>query len=64
MIRIIRTWLARRRLQRIVEANRLSFATQDYARRRRAALRHTPRIFLPACVNPLHSPSGKQGRGA
>jgi hypothetical protein len=37
MIRIIRQWLAQRRLQALVEANRNSFTTQDYARRRAAA---------------------------
>jgi hypothetical protein len=30
-----------RKLQRIVEANRQSFATQDYAKRRKSALKAT-----------------------
>jgi hypothetical protein len=33
--------LATRKLQRMVEANRRSFATQDYAKRRAAALKAT-----------------------
>jgi hypothetical protein len=37
MIALIRQYLAKRRLQALVEANRNSFTTQDYARRRAAA---------------------------
>jgi hypothetical protein len=39
MIKLIRQILARRKSQRIVEANRNSFECQDYARRRAAALK-------------------------
>jgi hypothetical protein len=39
MIRYIRTWLAVRRLNRLVQARRNSFEVQDYQRRRAAALR-------------------------
>jgi hypothetical protein len=38
---VIRQWLAKRRLQRIVEARRNSFEVIDYRRRRQAALKHT-----------------------
>ena len=40
MIRL-RTWLARRRLQRMVDARRNSFETRDYRKRRAAMLKHT-----------------------
>jgi hypothetical protein len=36
---VIRQWLAKRRLQRIVEARRKSFEVIDYRRRRQAALK-------------------------
>ena len=36
----LRTWLARRRLQRMVEARRNSFEAEQYRRRRKAALKH------------------------
>lgn len=36
---MIRRWLARRRLQRMVEQTRNSFACEDYRRRRAAALK-------------------------
>ena len=39
MIRYIRTWLAVRRLNRLVEKRRQSFEILDYKRRRAAALR-------------------------
>ena len=39
----LRTFFARRRLQRLVDANRRSFAVQDFARRRAAALKSTRR---------------------
>lgn len=42
-MKAIRTWLARRRLARMVAANKASFAVQDYARRREAMLKHTRR---------------------
>lgn len=41
MIRYARQWLAMRRLNRLVQASRGSFATQDYAKRRSAALKAT-----------------------
>jgi hypothetical protein len=41
MIRLVRQALARRRLQRMVDRARSSFAVQDYAKRRQAMLRHT-----------------------
>ena len=40
-MKALRTYLARRRLQRMVDARRQSFAVQDYARRRAAMLKHT-----------------------
>lgn len=39
MIRRLRIWLAARRLAKLVEARRRSFAVQDYAKRRHAALK-------------------------
>jgi hypothetical protein len=39
MIRLIRRLIARRALQRIVDANRNSFACEDYRRRRAAAIK-------------------------
>ena len=39
MIHLIRRYLARRRLQRIVDGNRNSFEVQDYRRRRATALK-------------------------
>jgi hypothetical protein len=39
MIRPLRQYLARKRLQAMVERNRQSFAVQDYAKRRKAALK-------------------------
>lgn len=38
---MIRRWLACRRLQRMVDKQRKSFATIDYAKRRAAMLKHT-----------------------
>ena len=38
MIRILRQFIARRRLQRMVEANRNSFRTQLYAKNRAAQI--------------------------
>jgi hypothetical protein len=38
---MIKRWLARRRLQKMVDENRRSFQTQDYSRRRQAMLKHT-----------------------
>jgi hypothetical protein len=38
---MIRRFLARRRLQRLVEARRQSFDCEQYRRRRAAALKHT-----------------------
>lgn len=43
MIRALKRAAAKRRLQRIVERNRQSFEIQDYARRRKAALKATRR---------------------
>lgn len=39
MIHWLRTKIAQHKLAQIVEANRNSFATQDYTRRRAAALK-------------------------
>jgi hypothetical protein len=39
MIRLVRQYLARRRLQRMVETRRSSFEIQDYRKRREAALK-------------------------
>lgn len=41
MIRLWKQWVAIRRLNRLVAARRNSFAVQDYARRRAAALKVT-----------------------
>ena len=41
MIALLRRHLARRRLQRIVDARRNSFEVIDYAKRRQAALKHS-----------------------
>jgi hypothetical protein len=41
MIRRFRIFVARRRLQRMVDRQRQSFRVQDYARRREAMLKHT-----------------------
>lgn len=41
MIARFRRYLAARRLARMVERQRNSFACQDYRRRRAAALKHT-----------------------
>jgi hypothetical protein len=43
MIRYIRTWLAHRRLQRLVDASKRAPATREFVRRREAALKHTRR---------------------
>lgn len=40
---MIRRWLARRRLQRMVDAGRESFEVVNYRRHRAAALKHTRR---------------------
>lgn len=40
MIRAIRTYLARRRLARMVAERRDSFETEQFRRRRAAALKH------------------------
>ena len=41
MIRALRTYLAKRRLAKMVERNRQSFETRDFAKRRAAALKAT-----------------------
>lgn len=41
MIRYIKTWLAYRRLEKLVRKRRESFEVQDFAKRRAAALKHT-----------------------
>jgi len=41
VIRYIRQWLAVRRLNKLVEKRRASFETEQYRRRRAAALKHT-----------------------
>ena len=43
MIAKLKQWLAARRLQRLIDERRSSYAVQDYARRRKAALKHTRR---------------------
>jgi hypothetical protein len=43
----IRQRLAARRLARLVEAARRDPRTQEFVRRRNAALRHTPKPVLP-----------------
>ncbi len=37
----IRIWRAQRRLQKLVDAMRVSYATQDFIKRRQAALKAT-----------------------
>lgn len=41
MIRLLRQWRARKRLQRMVAKARNSFEIRDYAKRREAMLRYT-----------------------
>jgi hypothetical protein len=41
MIRALRIWIARRRLEKLVAKRRQSFECRDYAKRRTAALKHT-----------------------
>lgn len=45
MIRRFRIYLAGRKLQRLLEKRRASFAHQDFLRRRKAALSHRPHIL-------------------
>lgn len=52
MIRAFRTYLARRKLEKLIAKRRQSFECQDYARRREAALKHTrPSQFATAQPN-------------
>jgi hypothetical protein len=46
MIRLLRAMLARRRLERMTAARRESFAVRQYAKRRKAALKRTPRVVV------------------
>jgi hypothetical protein len=43
MIRTFKIWIARRRLERLIAKRVRSFELEQYRRRRKAALRHTPR---------------------
>lgn len=47
MIASLRIILGRRRLQRMVDRNRNSFAVRDFAKRRAAALKHYRRELAP-----------------
>lgn len=49
MIRALRNFLARRRLQRIVERNLQSYETRDYAKRRQASKLGWQRRKLRVC---------------
>jgi len=45
VIRILRQWRARKRLQRMVAEARNSFEAEQFRRRRAAALKHTPKVW-------------------
>jgi hypothetical protein len=45
MIKSLKIWLARRRLERLIAKRRRSFDVIDYGKRRKAALKHEPRSW-------------------
>lgn len=44
MIRSLKIWIARRRLERLIARKRRSYEVESYRRHRAAALKHTRRM--------------------
>jgi hypothetical protein len=45
VIRLFKQWRAHRRLNRLVRKQLQSFEVRDYAKRRKAALKHVPKVW-------------------